>query len=138
MIDRAFAFTDAIHLLVAIVIVAGILDLLLSSVLERRRELAVWRLIGADDARVRRSVMLESATIGALGAALGVTVGIVTAAIWVGVNLRYLLGYYLDLHFALGTTAAYVALVMAMTVITGYAAARRATAESILDGIRSE
>jgi len=138
MIDRAFAFTDAIHLLVAIVIVAGILDLLLSSVLERRRELAVWRLIGADDARVRRSVMLESATIGALGAALGVTVGIVTAAIWVGVNFRYLLGYYLDLHFALGTTAAYVALVMAMTVITGYAAARRATAESILDGIRSE
>jgi putative ABC transport system permease protein len=138
MIDRAFAFTDAIHLLVAIVIVAGILDLLLSSVLERRRELAVWRLIGADDARVRRSVMLESATIGALGAALGVAVGIVTAAIWVGVNFRYLLGYYLDMHFALGTTAAYIALVMAMTVITGYAAARRATAESILDGIRSE
>jgi putative ABC transport system permease protein len=138
MIDRAFAFTNAIHLLVGIVIVAGILDLLLSSILERRREIAVWRLIGADDARVRRSVVLESVTIGTLGAALGVVAGIVTAWIWVGVNFRYLLGYYLELHFALGTTAAYVVLVMAMTVITGYLAARRATAQSILDGVRNE
>ncbi|HEY2389488.1 MAG TPA: FtsX-like permease family protein [Candidatus Binatia bacterium] len=138
MIDRAFAFTDALHLLVAIVAVAGIFDLLLSSILERRRDLAIWRLIGADEQRVRRSVVLESATIGTLGTILGIPVGVVTAGIWVGVNFRYLLGYYLNLHFAFGTAAAYVALVMTMTVIAGYAAAYQATGQSILGGIRND
>ena len=44
MINRAFAFTAAIQLLIVIVTVCGIFDLLLSSIAERRRELSLWRL----------------------------------------------------------------------------------------------
>ena len=137
-VNRAFAFTDAIQLLIVIVTVAGILDLLLSAIVERRRELALWRLIGADDHAVRRSVVIESATIGVFGAVLGVGVGLVTAWIWIRVNFRYLLGYYLDYHLALGTTAWYVTLVMVMTMVAGYLAAQRATRQSVLEGIRAE
>jgi putative ABC transport system permease protein len=137
-VNRAFAFTDAIQLLIIVVTVAGILDLLLSAIIERRRELAVWRLIGADERAVRRSVVIESATVGAIGAVLGVLVGAVTAWIWIAVNFRYLLGYHLEHHLALGATAWYVALVMLMTVLAGSAAARRATRMPILDGIRTE
>jgi putative ABC transport system permease protein len=137
-IDRAFAFTDAIQLLVIIVTVAGIFDLLLAAVWERRRELALWRVIGADERSVRRSVVIESGTIGALGALLGVVVGIVSGWIWVGINFRYLLGYHLDYHFALGSTLWYVALAMTMTMLAGYGAARHATRQSVLDGIQTE
>jgi ABC-type antimicrobial peptide transport system permease subunit len=118
--------------------VAGIFDLLLAAISERRRELALWRVIGADERAVRQSVIIESATIGALGALLGVAVGFVTSWIWIGVNFRYLLGYYLEYHFALGPTAWYVALSMIMTVGAGYAAARYATQQSVLDGIQNE
>jgi putative ABC transport system permease protein len=137
-VSSAFAFTDAIQLLVVFVTVAGIFDLLLSTIVERRRELAVWRLIGADDRAVHRSVVIESATVGAFGAALGVAAGMVTAWIWIAVNFRYLLGYHLEHHLALSSTVWYVTLVMLTTMLAGYAAARQATRHSILTGIRSE
>src|SRR5207244_3146385 len=80
------------------VTIAALFDLLRSAIFERRRELAVWRLIGADEAAVRRSIIIESGTVGAIGAVLGVVVGFVTSWIWVGVNFRYLLGYSLEYH----------------------------------------
>ncbi len=137
-VNRAFAFTDAIQLLIVIVTIAGIFDLLLSAIIERRRELALWRLIGADERAVRRSIVIESATVGAIGAVLGVLVGAVTTWIWVDINFRYLLGYSLERHFAVRAAVWYVGLVMLMTVLAGYAAARQATRQPILDGIRTE
>jgi putative ABC transport system permease protein len=137
-IDRAYAFTLAIQLLVAVVTVAGIFDLLLATIWERRRELAVWRVIGAGQRSLYRSVILESAAIGVLGCILGLLVGIVTTLIWIHAHYRNLLGYYLDLHFAYGTTLWYIALILAMTMVAGYAAARQATRQSVLEGIQAE
>jgi putative ABC transport system permease protein len=137
-INRAFAFTDAIQLLIIIVTVAGIFDLLVAAIWERRRELALWRVIGADQRTVRHSVVIESATIGCLGALLGTAVGLVTAWIWIGVNFPYLLGFHLDYHLAVGPTIQYVLLVLAMTIIAGYSAARYATTLSVLEGIQTD
>ena len=137
-VKRAFALMDAIQLLIVIVTVAGIFDLLVSAIFERRRELAVWRLIGAGERQVRRSVVLESATIGLSGAALGILLGFVTAGIWVVINFRYLVGYHLEFHFASAATAWFIALVMLMTIVAGYSAAYQATRESVLDGLRIE
>jgi putative ABC transport system permease protein len=136
-IDQAFAFTSAIQLLIVVVTVAGVFDLLLAGVWERRRELAIWQLIGAEQGAVRRSVVIESAVIGALGSTLGVAVGVITALMWVKVNYRFLLGYYLDFHFAVGTAVGSVLLVMSMTTLAGYLAARHATRQSILEGIQT-
>lgn len=135
---RAFAFTDAIQLLIVIVTVAGVVDLLLSAIMERRRELAIWQLIGADQRSVRRSVIIESVTIGAIGTLLGVVVGFVTAWIWVRFNFRYLLGYDLEFSFPVGHTAWYGCLVLVATMLVGYAAAARATRPAILEGLRAE
>jgi putative ABC transport system permease protein len=137
-IDEAYAFTVAIELLLVIVTLAGIFDLLLADLWERRRELALWRVIGADERTVRRSVVIESAAIGTLGALLGLFFGVVTTWIWLDVNYRYLLGYYLDFHFAFVTTARFMVLVLAATVLAGWGAARHATRQPILTGIQAE
>ncbi len=136
-IDRAYDFTVAIQLLIVIVTVAGIFDLLIAAIVERRRELAVWRVIGADSAAVRRAVTLESGAVGVLGSALGIAVGFVTARIWVEIHYKHLLGYHLEASFAAGSAAWYMALVMLMTVAAGYGAARYATRQSILGGIQT-
>ncbi len=137
-IDEAYAFTVAIELLIVIVTLAGIFDLLLADLWERRRELALWRVIGADERTVRRSVVIESAAIGILGSVLGLFFGVVTTWIWLDVNYRYLLGYYLDFHFAFATTARFVALVLVATILAGWGAARHATRQPILTGIQAE
>ena len=103
MIDRAFAVMNSVQLLIIIVTIAGIFDLLVSRITERRRELALWRVIGADARAVRRSVIIESVTIGAYWApVLGVLVGLVTAWVWIAIHFRQLLGYYIEYHFAVG------------------------------------
>jgi putative ABC transport system permease protein len=137
-INRAFAFTDAIQLLIIIITAAGIFDLLVAAIWERRRELALWRVVGADQGTVRRSVIIESATIGCLGALLGTGVGLVTAWIWIRVNFRYLLGYHLDYHVALGANLQYAALVLTMTILAGYSAARYATGLSVLESVQAD
>jgi putative ABC transport system permease protein len=137
-VDRAFAFTYAIQLLIVVVTIAGIVDLLIANIVERRRELSLWQVIGADRRRVERSIVLESATVGVLGTILGIGVGLVTAWIWVRFNFLYLLGFSLDYHFATMATVWYVVLVMSVTIGVGYWASRFATRQSVLDGLRVE
>jgi len=137
-IDRAFAVMNSVQLLIIIVTVVGIFDLLLSRIMERRNELAVWRVIGASKRSVRKAVMVESVTIGAIGAILGVAVGAVTAWGWVMIHFRYLLGYFVEYHLAVGAMCWYVTLVLVMTLAAGRAAATAATRQSILEGIHNE
>ncbi len=137
-IDTAFSFTAAIQLLVIIVTVAGIFDLLVSAILERRRELAVWQLIGAEHALIRNSIVIESAVIGVLGALLGAIVGLVTAWIWIHFNFRFLLGYYLEQHFAIGYTLKIALVALTTTVLGGYLAGRQAGRLPLLELLKSE
>ncbi|MEO6026945.1 MAG: FtsX-like permease family protein [Candidatus Binatia bacterium] len=135
---NAFAFTDSIQLLIAVVTVAGILDLVFSAIIARRRELALWRLIGADDRAVRAAVVIESVAIGVMGVGLGFFVGVIAAYLWITVNYRYLIGYFFDFHLAWRSVGLSVALVMVMTLIAGWLAARYATRQPVLNGIRSD
>jgi putative ABC transport system permease protein len=137
-IDKAYQFTQAIQLLVIIITVAGIFDLLIAAVWERRRELALWRLIGADNRPIRRSVIIESATVGTLGAVLGLLVGVITTWNWINVNYRYVLGYNIEFHFDFWAARNLFVLVIVMTVVAGYLAARHATRQPVLDGLQVE
>lgn len=137
-VDRAFAFTYAIQLLIVVVTIAGIVDLLVANIVERRREFSLWQVIGADKSRVQRSIVIESATVGALGTVLGIGVGLVTAWIWVRFNFLYLLGFSLDYHFATIAAVWYVILVTSVTIAVGYWTSRFATRQAVLDGLRVE
>jgi putative ABC transport system permease protein len=137
-IDSAYSFVSAIQLLVVLVTVAGIVDLLLAAIWERRRELALWRVVGAEDETILRAITIESATVGLLGVALGAGVGVITAWIWIRANYRHLVGFIIEYHFALATTLTMALLVLLTTVATGYVAARYALRQSVLDGIQAE
>jgi putative ABC transport system permease protein len=134
----AFAFTDSIQILIATVTVAGILDLVFSAIMARRRELALWRLIGADDRTVRAAIGLEALAIGVMGAALGLVVGVAASYLWITVNYRYLIGYFFDFHLAWRSTALSIGLVLGMTVFAGRLAARYALRQTILQSVRTD
>ncbi len=136
-IRDAFAFVNALQIVVVIVTIAGIFDLLVSGIIERRRELAVWRLIGASDATVRRTIVVESITIGAVAVAFGLLVGMVTSWIYVRIVIHRMIGYDLLYAFAGVRSAASLAVILIVTALAGRAAATRATRASILDALRA-
>jgi putative ABC transport system permease protein len=138
MVDRAFAFTYAIQLLVIAVTLAGIFDLLTTQILERRRELGTYRVVGADEGRIARSIRLEALVIGAIGAVLGCLLGVGTSLLWVRIHFRILIGYILEHHYAVLTAAWCVVLAASVAVLAGQLAARRALRQSALEALRYE
>ena len=138
MVDRAFAFTYAIQLLVIAVTLAGIVDLLTTQVIERRRELGLLRVIGADQRVVAQSIWLEALVIGLCGALFGAAISVGTSLLWVHVNFRILIGYVLEHHFAAFTAVWCVFLAGGMALLAGRLAAARALREPVLDTLRYE
>jgi putative ABC transport system permease protein len=138
MVDRAFVFTYAIQLLVVAVTLAGIFDLLTTQIIERRREVGVFRALGADGPDVARAIRLEATTIGVAGALLGAVLAVGTSLMWVRVNFRILIGYVLEHHFAALTAAWCVLLAGGVAMIAGHLAARAALRQPVLDSLRCE
>jgi putative ABC transport system permease protein len=138
MVDRAFAFTYAIQLLVIAVTLAGIVDLLTTQVIERRREIGLLRLLGADEPTVARGIWLEALIIGLCGAVFGAIISIGTSLLWVKVNFRILIGYIVEHHFAAFTALWCVILAGGMAMVAGRLAAARALREPVLDTLRYE
>ncbi len=74
-VQRSGAFTVAIQWIVALVAAIALLNTLLLSVIERRRELGVLRAMGASRKFISRTVLAEAAAIAAVGSVLGVVSG---------------------------------------------------------------
>ena len=138
MVDRAFVFTYAIQLLVVAVTLAGIFDLLATQIIERRREVGVFRALGADESHIARAIRLEAVTIGAVGALLGAVLAVGTSLLWVRINFRILIGYILEHHFAALTACWCVLLAAGVAMLAGQLAGRGALREPVLDALRSE
>jgi len=91
-VDRLFNYL--LQLLVGMIIAAGILNTMLMSVLERRRELGIMMALGMTPGQVVRLVLIESFWLGCLG----VVMGIVLTAPWfhymsqTGIDLSRLIG----------------------------------------------
>ncbi|MFI9407557.1 FtsX-like permease family protein [Nocardia sp. NPDC052316] len=75
-IEQGSAMSNAILWIVVLVATVALLNTLMLSVLERRRELGVLRAMGTSRTFLTRSVLAEAAGIGLIGAALGLVVGI--------------------------------------------------------------
>lgn len=138
MVDRAFVFTYAVQLLVVAVTLAGILDLLITQIIERRREIGLLRVVGTDEFRIARAIRWEAVAIGACGALLGTVLGIGTSLVWVHLNFRILIGYVLEHHFAFWTAVVSVSLAALVARFAGQVAGRRALRQPVLESLRVE
>jgi len=75
-----FLATWALQLIAAVVGVVGVVNAQLASILDRSTEIAVLRTIGFATRDLTRSVLIECAALGALGAASGVAIGAMVSA----------------------------------------------------------
>jgi ABC-type lipoprotein release transport system permease subunit len=78
-IRRAMAFFQlglaSVGLVALVTAALGIVNTMIMSVSERRREIGIFRSLGAEDRDIRNLFLVESGAIGAVGSALGVLLG---------------------------------------------------------------
>jgi putative ABC transport system permease protein len=124
--DRTFAITWALELVAVAVAVMGIVATLVTLIVERRRELGMLRLVGADRRQVRRLVVIEAALIGGISQGLGLAVGLALSLVLVYVINVQSFGWSIQFHVPSSLLAQLSVLLIVATALAGLYPARRA------------
>lgn len=124
----------AMGVLVATVSVAGLMAVVVGSLEQRRRELAILRSVGAGPARLFALLLMESLLLGAMGALIGLGVALGATAVgaaWV----QDLWGFALSVAGPTPEQLRWVALVLAASAAAGLLPGWRAYRQSLSDGL---
>jgi putative ABC transport system permease protein len=136
--DRTFTVTYALELIAVVIALLGIINTLLTAVLERQRELATLRAVGASRGQIKWLVLWEASYLGLVGAALGLLGGLLLALLLVEVINKQSFGWSIQLMIPAGLLAKALVLTIGAALLAGYVPARWAARQPIADGLRYE
>jgi putative ABC transport system permease protein len=95
--DRTFAITYAIELISIIVSLIGVINTLLALVLERKREISIFRYLGGSWDQIRVILVLSAGIAGVAGILLGGIMGPLMSVIFIEVINKVSFGW--EIHF---------------------------------------
>ena len=136
--DRTFVLTYVLEAIAVLVAVLGIVNTLVTAVLERRRELATLQAIGASTTQIERLVLWEAIYLGLIGAILGVLGGLALAWVLIVVINKQSFGWTIQMTLPVGVVLQAVLLAVSAAWIAGYAPARWAARQPVVEGLRQE
>lgn len=136
--DRTFVLTYVLEAIAVLVAVLGIVNTLVTAVLERRRELATLQAIGAGPKQVERLVLWEAVYLGMIGAILGVIGGLALAWVLIAVINKQSFGWTIRMTVPPGVLFQAVTLAIVAAWIAGYFPARWAARQPVVEGLREE
>ena len=125
--DATFAITYALEAIAIFVAIIGVAATLVTLTLERRRELAMLRQLGAGRGQIRRMVVIEAAMLGMLSQGVGLPVGVMLSLILIYVVNVQSFGWTIQFHLPLGFLAQSTLLIAVTTALAGLYPARIAT-----------
>ena len=131
--DSTFAITWALEAIAIGVAMFGIAATLLALALERRREIAMLRLAGAERRHVRRMIMIEAGVLGVVTQGVGLVVGLVLSLILIYVINVQSFGWTIQFHLPVVFLVQSTVAVIAATALAGLWPARLATGFGLAD-----
>ncbi|HXG52946.1 MAG TPA: ABC transporter permease [candidate division Zixibacteria bacterium] len=138
IMEQSFAVNYAVEIVAVVVAIFSVINTLLASVLDRAREIAVLRALGATRRQVRRAVVLEAAAMGLLGGILGLAGGSVMAYHHVVYNTKLLTGWTFQFHYPYGLAGLAVAAAVLLCAAASCWPARQAAAQPVVAAIGYE
>jgi putative ABC transport system permease protein len=136
--DRTFLLTYALEAIAVLIAVLGIVNTLVTSVLERRREFATLQAIGASERQIQALILWEASYLGAIGAFLGIIGGIALSYMLIKVINKQSFGWTIQMEWTPEVWAAAVMMSLAVSVLSGYWPARWASRQPAVEGLRYE
>jgi putative ABC transport system permease protein len=124
--DSTFSITYALEVIAIFVAMLGVAGTLLTLVIERRRDLALLRLVGADRRQVRRMVVMEAGLIGLVSQAIAIGMGLALSLVLIYVINVQSFGWTIQFHLPVVFLAQASVAVVVATAIAGIYPARRA------------
>ncbi|HIM14552.1 MAG TPA: FtsX-like permease family protein [Acidobacteria bacterium] len=131
--DSTFVITYALEVIAVAVSMFGVAATLLTLVLERRHELAMLRLVGAERGQVRRMIVIEAGILGVLTHGVGLVVGFVLSLILIYVINVQSFGWTIQFHVPIVFLGQSTLAILVATAIAGLYPARLASRFSLRD-----
>ncbi len=136
--DRTFLLTYVLEAIAVVIAMLGIVNTLVTSVIERRREFATLRAIGGSEQQVRQLVLWEAAYLGLVGIVLGLIGGGLLSLLLIKVINRQSFGWTIQMIVPVGALIQAVGLAVIATLVAGYFPARWAARQPVIEGLREE
>ena len=118
--------TYGLEAIAIVVAVLGVTGTLVTLILERRRELATLRLVGADLGQIRRMIVIEAGMLGAVSQVLGLVAGLALSVVLIYVINVQSFGWTIQFHLPAAFLLQAMAVVLAATTLAGVYPARLA------------
>ena len=122
--DQTFAITYALEAVAVIVAVMGIAGALLALVIDRRREMALFRFMGASTGQIRKLILVEAALLGLIANVAGLFLGFFLSLILVFTINKQSFGWTIRFHWPVAILLGALSIVYAATVLAGLYPAR--------------
>ena len=128
-----------VQIFVAVLVaVLGIVNSLIVSITDRRRELGVLQAVGGLRMQIRRTVWLEAVAIGLIGLALGLVLGAVNLVYSLELGRRDLGGFRLEYVYPFGMAAALVPVILLTAWLSSLGPAESAVRASLVESLEYE
>jgi putative ABC transport system permease protein len=136
--DRTFRITYALEAVAIAVAVMGIAGALLAMVIDRRREFALLRFLGAAQPQVRRIILCEAGLLGLLANGIGIVLGTLLSLILIFVINKQSFGWTIQFHWPAAALLAGLSGVYLATVIAALYPAHTALRLNPIEVIHAE
>ncbi len=136
--DSTFAVTWALEAIAIFVAILGVSTTLVTLTYERRRDVAMLRLIGAGTRQITRMIVAEAGMLGAASQAVGVAVGLLLSLLLIYVINVQSFGWTIQFHLPGAFLLQMSAGILAATAVAGLYPARRACGFRLSDQVAEE
>jgi putative ABC transport system permease protein len=115
--DRTFAITYALEAIAVLIAVMGVAGALLALVIDRRREIALLRFLGAASGQIRKLIVMEAGLIGLIANFAGIALGFTLSLILIYVINKQSFGWTIRFHWPVAVLLGALTVVYAATVL---------------------
>ncbi len=136
--DQTFLITYALLAVSIVVAVLGVINTLAALILERKRELALLRVLGMSIAQVRRMLVLESSVLGLTSTVTGLAMGYVLSWILIYVINKQSFGWTIAFHTPVRLIAASLLVTFVASLLAGLVPSRLARRVNLGAAMKTE
>jgi putative ABC transport system permease protein len=136
--DQTFVITYALLVVAIMVAILGIVNTLTALILERKRELALLRVLGVTVAEIRRMIVLESSILGMTSTLIGVAMGYVLSWILIYVINKQSFGWTIEFHAPVTTIVISCAITFLAAALAGVIPSRLAARINLAAAVKTE
>jgi len=136
--DRTFAITYALEAVAILVAIMGMAGALIALVIDRRREIAVLRFLGAGGGQIRRLILVESGLLGLMANVLGLGLGTLLSLILIYVINKQSFGWTIQFHWPVTLLLSALSLIYLAAILAGLYPARVAARLNPIEVVHEE